>query len=146
MEHFLSQNARWNKNMRGWICLECHMTLFYYGRNVGLFNRNVTYSQLQSHKPHSSIEECRARCCRILCTAMQYVWSVLFKLVGFVLPYVCDPFMCKVKANYPTGYIAVLQVCLCYCFSFCFCEEYFAKVKKKSKVIPLQARCGPEGG
>ena len=32
----------------------------------------------------------------------------------FVLLYVCDPLIGKVKAYYPTGYIAVLQVYMCY--------------------------------
>ena len=41
---------------------------------------------------------------------------------------------------------------MCFDFLYKFCLKYaslqeeFSQLKKKSKLIPLQARCGPEGG
>ena len=38
----------------------------------------------------------------------------------------------------PSLYLVVMCVCVCVCVYIC--------IKGKGKVIPLQARCGPEGG
>jgi hypothetical protein len=82
------------------------MALCYFEENLEQINRTVTYSHLQCHKPRPSVEECCDRCCRILCTAIEYVWSVLFTLVEFILPYVCGHVMRKVK---PAILLDVLQ-------------------------------------
>ena len=51
--------------------------------------------------------------------------NMLNKCTIFVYVYVC---VC-----------VCVYICVCVCVCVCVC-------KKKGKVIPLQARCGPEGG